>query len=372
MSYDAWGRRRNADGSDDTGPQWGSLKNAQDHSGYTGHEHLDQLGLVNMNARMYDPLLGRHTSADPTVPDPTNVQAFNRYSYVLNNALVFTDPTGLEAEHVNRTSDSICGGRPECAVYIAPSGEDATQTEGHHMGVAITEYLHATPLGQKDPAAASQLNSGAPPASQQESSTDPGPEIRRINRHFETALAAGDVATMQALYDKYVALKGDDPSSAPNVVRMGVAIMGAQARQGNYDLSSLAPMASAALGSGMLGAGLPGPNSGAGPTVSRITPGSLPSAAEAAALNTLKHIDAGTKPLGDLAKKWGTQFKNWAGDLPGGQGTASPYREYRVAPPAGTPGAGPNRIVVNGKTGEVYYTWTHYGDTAQPAFVKIR
>ncbi|NKI97765.1 RHS repeat-associated core domain-containing protein, partial [Rhizobacter sp. SG703] len=97
MSYDAWGRRRNADGSDDTGPQWGSLKNAQDHSGYTGHEHLDQLGLVNMNARMYDPLLGRHTSADPTVPDPANAQAFNRYSYVLNNALVFTDPTGLSA-----------------------------------------------------------------------------------------------------------------------------------------------------------------------------------------------------------------------------------------------------------------------------------
>ena len=95
MSYDAWGRRRNADGSDDTGPLWGSLKNTQDHSGYTGHEHLDQLGLVHMNARMYDPLLGRHSSADPTVPDPENGQSFNRYTYVLNNALVFIDPTGL-------------------------------------------------------------------------------------------------------------------------------------------------------------------------------------------------------------------------------------------------------------------------------------
>lgn len=95
MSYDAWGRRRNANGTDDTGPLWGSLKNNQDHSGYTGHEHLDQLGLVHMNARMYDPLLGRHTSADPTVPDPANAQSFNRYSYVLNNALAFVDPTGL-------------------------------------------------------------------------------------------------------------------------------------------------------------------------------------------------------------------------------------------------------------------------------------
>jgi len=119
MSYDAWGRRRNADGTDDTGPRWGSLKNLQDHSGYTGHEHLDQLGLVNMNARMYDPLLGRHTSADPTVPDPHDAQAFNRYSYVLNNALVFTDPTGLAANGIN-PFDSICGGRGDCAVGGSP------------------------------------------------------------------------------------------------------------------------------------------------------------------------------------------------------------------------------------------------------------
>jgi hypothetical protein len=111
---------------------------------------------------------------------------------------------------------------------------------------------------------------------------------------------------------------------------------------------------------------------GAGPAISRIVPGSLPAAEEAAALSTLRHIDAGTKPTGDLAKKWGTQFKNWSGDLPGAQGAASLYREYRVAPSAGTTGAGTNRIVVNSQTGEVYYTWTHYGDTAKPAFVQVR
>jgi len=95
FSYDAWGRRRNPDGTDDSGPLWGSLKNDQGHSGYTGHEHLDQLELIHMNARLYDPLLGRHVSADPTIPEATNAQAFNRYSYVLNNALAFVDPTGL-------------------------------------------------------------------------------------------------------------------------------------------------------------------------------------------------------------------------------------------------------------------------------------
>jgi RHS repeat-associated protein len=95
MSYDAWGRRRQTNGVDDNWGSLGTIANNQDNSGYTGHEHLDQLGLVHMNARLYDPILGRHTSADPTVPDPQNGQAFNRYSYVLNNALAFTDPTGL-------------------------------------------------------------------------------------------------------------------------------------------------------------------------------------------------------------------------------------------------------------------------------------
>jgi RHS repeat-associated protein len=102
MSYDAWGRRRNPDGTDDAGALWGTIKNTQDHSGYTGHETLDQLALVHMNARLYDPILGRHTSADPTVPDPSNTQSLNRYSYVLNNALVFVDPTGLASNSLER------------------------------------------------------------------------------------------------------------------------------------------------------------------------------------------------------------------------------------------------------------------------------
>ncbi len=100
LSYDAWGRRRQPDGSDDPGAGWGSLANPHDHSGYTGHEHLDQLGLVHMNARLYDPIVARHTSADPGVPDAADTQSLNRYAYVLNNALAFTDPTGLSPNPV--------------------------------------------------------------------------------------------------------------------------------------------------------------------------------------------------------------------------------------------------------------------------------
>jgi RHS repeat-associated protein len=54
----------------------------------------DETGLINMNARIYDPYLGRFLSADPVLPDAYDMQQFNRYSYVTNNPLKYTDPTG--------------------------------------------------------------------------------------------------------------------------------------------------------------------------------------------------------------------------------------------------------------------------------------
>jgi len=108
------------------------------------------------------------------------------------------------------------------------------------------------------------------------------------------------------------------------------------------------------------------------PKIARISPRSLTAAEEAAVNRTLLHIDAGIRPTGAVGKKWGVPFKNRDGDLPGGSFAASPYREYRVESSAGMRGAGENRIVVNHQTGEMYYTWTHYGDSGRPAFVKIR
>ncbi len=62
--------------------------------GFTGHEHLMWFGLINMNARLYDPLLGRFLSPDPYVQAPDFTQNFNRYSYALNNPLKYTDISG--------------------------------------------------------------------------------------------------------------------------------------------------------------------------------------------------------------------------------------------------------------------------------------
>jgi RHS repeat-associated protein len=90
LSYDAWGKRRFPDGSDDP---TGSIT-SQTVWGFTGQEQLTGVGLVHLNGRVYDPLIGRMMSADPVVPDPLNGQTWNRYSYVINNPLAFTDPSG--------------------------------------------------------------------------------------------------------------------------------------------------------------------------------------------------------------------------------------------------------------------------------------
>lgn len=62
---------------------------------YTGQELDSESGLYYYNARYYNPVIGRFTSADPVVIDPLTPQSLNRYSYVLNNPLRYTDPAGL-------------------------------------------------------------------------------------------------------------------------------------------------------------------------------------------------------------------------------------------------------------------------------------
>lgn len=68
---------------------------AQTSRAYTGHEQIAEIsGLIHMNARIYDSDIGRFTSADTYIQAPHNSQSYNRYSYVLNNPLIYTDPTG--------------------------------------------------------------------------------------------------------------------------------------------------------------------------------------------------------------------------------------------------------------------------------------
>jgi len=62
--------------------------------GFTSHEHLPWFNLVNMNGRLYDPAVGRFISPDPYVQMPDQTQNLNRYTYCLNNPLLYVDYNG--------------------------------------------------------------------------------------------------------------------------------------------------------------------------------------------------------------------------------------------------------------------------------------
>ncbi len=77
-----------------SGETWSDTIDNEITHKYTSQELDPETGLYNYNARLYNPVLGRFISADSIVPDPVNSQAFNRYSYVLNNPMIYTDPSG--------------------------------------------------------------------------------------------------------------------------------------------------------------------------------------------------------------------------------------------------------------------------------------
>jgi RHS repeat-associated protein len=92
LAYEAFGERRYPNGN----PQdrLSPLVGITTDRGFTSHEHLDELNLIHMNGRVYDPVLGRFMTADPYIQAPGNLQSYNRYAYVLNNPLAYTDPSG--------------------------------------------------------------------------------------------------------------------------------------------------------------------------------------------------------------------------------------------------------------------------------------
>jgi len=99
FAYEASGKRRFPAGSQD---QQNTLTGVNTKRGFTNHAHLDTLGLVHMNGRVYDPLLARFMSADPGVPHPEDLQSYNRYSYARNNPLAYVDLDGFnDQDHRN-------------------------------------------------------------------------------------------------------------------------------------------------------------------------------------------------------------------------------------------------------------------------------
>jgi RHS repeat-associated protein len=96
--------------------------------GFTGHEADDEFGLINMSGRIYDPQTARFLSPDPYVQAPWFSQSLNRYSYVNNNPVNFTDPTGFYCED----ADICLGGGND-------AGGDNSDSWGFEYGYGIAD-----------------------------------------------------------------------------------------------------------------------------------------------------------------------------------------------------------------------------------------
>lgn len=102
-SYDAWGQLRDISTLEPIeAPDYNAIGR-----GYCGHEYIPGFGLINMNARLYDPALGRFLSPDPYVQFPDFTQSFNRYTYGLNNPMLYVDENG---EFVHIIIGAVVGG----------------------------------------------------------------------------------------------------------------------------------------------------------------------------------------------------------------------------------------------------------------------
>ena len=86
--YDPWGKSSSISGG------YSGVSNLIESITFTGHESIDDLNIIHMNGRIYEPTLGRFLQSDPFIQAPKNSQNYNRYSYVLNSPLSYTDPSG--------------------------------------------------------------------------------------------------------------------------------------------------------------------------------------------------------------------------------------------------------------------------------------
>ena len=89
--FDPFGRTASASVAGSLGDLVNTNRNRH---GFTDHEHLNEQQLIHMNGRVYDYNLGRLLSVDPFIQSPTSTQSVNPYSYIMNNPLAGTDPTG--------------------------------------------------------------------------------------------------------------------------------------------------------------------------------------------------------------------------------------------------------------------------------------
>ncbi|MBN1209562.1 MAG: VCBS repeat-containing protein [Myxococcaceae bacterium] len=133
--------------------------------GFTGHEQEDDLGLIHMRGRMYDPLTGRFLSRDPFVQFPLSGQSYNRYSYVMNNPLRWTDPSGFlmdtpEEDPVKDPKDSTYLGPNEILFCENQCTGGEGETSDGAMAESESQVDVTAPQADDNGAAPSSVQSG--------------------------------------------------------------------------------------------------------------------------------------------------------------------------------------------------------------------
>jgi RHS repeat-associated protein len=229
FSEDAWGQRRNPltwSGAPTTTDDGGA--DSLTPRGFTGHEMLDDLGLVHMNGRIYDPLLGRFQSADAVVQFPGNLQSYNRYSYVQNHPLTLVDPTGhviaipvplvLLGEGLTATGSTMIAAPAGIVLLAAWLGQNvpvkdpfAPLVEGiHRNAVAKLDRNAVAPAktGDQGKIANTQNNMDAAKEKAPTSTAHPAPKAPDVQEGF-TQTAASDVAHTESL-------PAANPANTPN------------------------------------------------------------------------------------------------------------------------------------------------------------
>jgi RHS repeat-associated protein len=144
--FDPFGRTATASVSGSFGDLLDTNRNRR---GFTDHEHLNEQKLIHMNGRVYDYNMGRFMSVDPLIQSPTSTQSINPYSYIMNNPLAGTDPTGYAAEkkeykikvattgsRIKRTVTATVSGNGNCGATVTFSGANGAARSAAKNGVA--------------------------------------------------------------------------------------------------------------------------------------------------------------------------------------------------------------------------------------------
>jgi RHS repeat-associated protein len=138
---DVFGQPRLPSGAADA--TWGA--NDVTRRRYINQEDLLDAHLIDLNARLYDPLLGKFLSPDPVIADQNDSQSWNAYAYSHNNPMSDEDPTGLDEEQSNSTTtqpEQITVKAPLRIVTIHTSVGAIGTTRGYIHNLAIKAVGH--------------------------------------------------------------------------------------------------------------------------------------------------------------------------------------------------------------------------------------